>query len=696
MNSYHENLRATVVTSLRSQDLEQKKMKSKLNASMFTLYYAEGAAITADEKLEQAQSELNFKAMVKEQAVKNSNSSNNLLSSANQANQYLKQSTSNTAVCAANVQMAAAAIIRLAGDMGSIFSIINAADSESEIYTQANEALRLINDTAYSAELTSQLAMEASMLTSEVTSSTVLDRAKATNTAMNNLLKVASSEVDASFQVVAANNALLAAVSAKEKVAEGALAYINVDYKAATSSYNAINERLNLDLKVQPASSGTSFMVEFDRLKSPFPAQEDKPLYPVQQYYLLVVKESKSATFSISIAERLVQNAKCHVALEIPNGSKPADSKRPVPVTGIQVTQQQDTISVQVNFLSLKTNNEEPFILRDADEDELKLGVNYAVFVMAVYDDKYKRKLNTYDDFLSAPSQSFCLRNKLNAVDSASIAINPTRTADKTPEDIKMEEDFTMELDRILQEESKLELAGAEKHKSDYHYKMTFDMEENPNFQVQYRCMFLPESKNLPKDLLTKASLKSLFDDEMPDLEKIYGQFDPAIADFRAELDEVELQREQAGLDADEARKKVLADDFERVNARLAQALDQKEKAMKSLTMKSAGNLSFFFNLTLAEQVAAGNYIPAVRHSRNEPSAKKAKGATDKAEEGRKTSWTAFIGPATTDNFGNLLVPGRKYIPVVLSVSMAEEENLGQFANAISDIDYTAPFTYYE
>src|SRR5579872_7202590 len=98
MNSYNENLRSTVISSLQRQELEQKKEKAKKNASMFTLYYAEGATITALEKLQAANNVLGTKTDAKKQAVISSNISNNLLSSATQANQYLKQSVSNTAV----------------------------------------------------------------------------------------------------------------------------------------------------------------------------------------------------------------------------------------------------------------------------------------------------------------------------------------------------------------------------------------------------------------------------------------------------------------------------------------------------------------------------------------------------------------------------------------------------------------------
>ncbi|MDP9047216.1 MAG: hypothetical protein M3N14_03710, partial [Bacteroidota bacterium] len=184
MNTYNENLRTSVVASLQSQELAQKTVSAALNAAMFTLYYAEGATITANEKFTLAKEELAEKTSVKLQAVATSNISNNQLLSATQASQYAKQSVTNTAVCAANVQVASNAILRLASDLGSIYSIVNAADSDTDIFTQAQEARDLINQTAYEAEVASRIAMKASALMSEVSASTVMTMSTGTNNAM--------------------------------------------------------------------------------------------------------------------------------------------------------------------------------------------------------------------------------------------------------------------------------------------------------------------------------------------------------------------------------------------------------------------------------------------------------------------------------------------------------------------------------
>jgi hypothetical protein len=168
MNTYNDNLHAGVVDSLQNLDQDLKKINSQANAAMFTLYYAEGATITARNKLDTVKSKQSFVELVKGQAVKNSNISNNLLASATQANQYQKQSAANMATAASNVQIAANAIVRLSSDIGSISNIVQAADFDSEISDMADQTNHYIKRTAYDAEVASQSAMDASVATAKI------------------------------------------------------------------------------------------------------------------------------------------------------------------------------------------------------------------------------------------------------------------------------------------------------------------------------------------------------------------------------------------------------------------------------------------------------------------------------------------------------------------------------------------------
>ena len=559
MNSYNESLHFTVLSTLKNLDLEQQNLKSQVNAAMFTLYHAQGATIRTEERAAGARIAFGFKAEVQHQAVKDNNLSVNLLNAANLANQDVQSAVCDVAVCASNVQLAANVIVRLASDIGSIFSIVNAADFDSDIYVLAANAHELIDDTAYDAELASQLAMEASMLTAEISSSTVWDMAKTTNSLMGNLLRLTSADLDAAAQTIASNGKAMATASANEKLAEGSLLWSSAAYKATKSAYGLTNKELNINLEVDSRTkNGLSFTVDFDLIRSPFSFADTEvdQLYPVRDYFLIVVKENKKQVFSVSSANHLLSKGNEGV--------------------------------IRVNRPEAFHVSQEVSAAKDSDHEEIRLGINYVVFVMAVYTDDYKRKINCYDDYLSAPSEAFRLTKRLESIPGHAITVTAYNRKELSAEELTAA-DSGMEDD-------------------DYKYKLNFYTGENLNTEVAYRCMLLPYSP-----------------------------------------------------DADHALKD------------------------EPLQLKPG----FLFNVVIAGQVAEESYtlarkLPAVAGEGN---------GSEKPEHS-KLHWVAFFGPDTTDNFGDMLMPGKKYLPVILSYSTAGAAQQNDFVNALSAIATTDYFQY--
>jgi len=683
MNTYDENLRNTVVGTLQTQALEQKSLKSAYNTAAFALYYAQGATITAHEKLEAASQDLSDKSLVKEQAVVTSNISTNLLEAATVANQYIGQSVSNTAVCASNVQIATNAIARLAGDVCNIFSIINAADFHEDIYPPAEDVREMLNKTAYAAEYTSQVAMDASTLTSEVAAANVLSNAKVTNTQMGNLFGIVSADFNTATSLVAADNATLAAASAAEKIDEGELESALVDYNAANAAYDLLNKDLNLKLKIK-TTDAIHFNVSAQLIKAPFAHfnPTDFNLYPVSSYYVILVKESKQLTFSASMVENILLKYPRRYADVTPDPFDPKQAGKGKSKTEVLLLL--TTINKTIDYMDVLPGAGNTYVLQDSDGEVIKQGANYVAFLSAVYRDEYKKKINNYDDFLSAPSSPFCFTNKLARVENSAIHIKPINRALQKPEDKKSEDDFKAELERILQNDNiRMDDSGAvyplDAGASDYTYKLTFKVKENPVFAVAYRCMFLPYT-SLSEKMLTRASLKSFLQEQVA-LERINNEYDPQIAALGEELARANSAIEQATL-AKEAKKVI--DDLTIYSNEIQLLIDiltlEKDLEIANLKEKSNDKPGFFFNTALAEQVPTGNYTPA-KQDLLEP-------------VGGEISYHAFIGPATTDNFGNLLIKGSKYIPVILSVSSADEENQTKYTSALSDFSKRDSFHY--
>lgn len=621
MNTYNENLHSGIVNTLQAQLLNQQKLKSTRHASLFTLYYAEGATITATENLALATQVLDRKKLVKKQAVHDSNLCNNVLASATQANTFLKQSVTNIAVAAANVQVASNAIVKLASDTSSVFSIINAADFGSSIYNLALEAQGCMTKTASEAEQASKLAMEASWFTAEVSGPTVLDKAKSTNSAMGNILKIVSVEFNSVSQAVVTDNANLASVSVKEKAAEGVYEDISADCHAAWSAYRLTNKELNLNLLVdvsQPTTSKPDHMltVSFNAVQTPFPKDGTPKLpYPVSSYNIIVAKDQNKYTFSAAKAENVAEDyPKQFVGISMPGTttppaaatepataepaggtSAPSVASQPAPVpnpyaaingNAVTVTQVADKITCTFKYSDLA----------DSDGDTLKLGVNYVVFVMAVYCQDYKKKLNVFDDFISAPSATFTIATQLP---------KPT---------------------------------GITEAKNVINYTIG-------KVKAAVRVMFLPFPKDV-SGMLTVAGYEDL--DKWIEKEKAAGP-------------------KKEGPATDAGTETQAATDSTASSGTGTPAAENPDIAA------SPQKLDFIFNMLLAEQVTAANYISANYD-----------GTTKQAA-------SITILPDTTDNFGKPLIPGETYMPVVLAMPANEYDT--QTPN-MSDLDTKLNFVY--
>ncbi len=646
MNSYNENLRSSVVSSLNDQELELKKTTASLNAAMFSLYYAEGARITAAEKLEVISKTYSKQQKIQEQIVENNNLSVNLLAATNQEKTYVAKAVSNAAVGASNVQVAANAILNLASDVGSIFSIVNAADFDSQIYDQALDASKYMNSTAYAAEVASQYAMEGSMLTSKVSAETVAQEATATNASVKTMLDTLTAQFEATVEVMAADNAALAKASEVEKKAEGELGDINVEHYATRSAYLLSNDELNINLEVplntpkeKDNRSNIFYRVTFAPLESPFAVKGTKPGYPVENYYIMLVKNMNKSTFTITSAEALLLNPDQYVEVDpiLPKGK--------------------DSFSEKI-FISQ---------LKDSDGDDMDLGAEYVVFVFAKLSEKYKKALNNFDDYLSASSPVFSLVNKLNAPKASSFKY---------------------------------------KH---HDREIEFSLEQNKSYKVEYRLMLLPDKRELVQGLLTEQGVRSI-EREVEKLEKIAEMYDPKILALTQEINtlqvrinampaqievlEGELVSAKTKKEKDAIIKKI--EDLEtqlkidtavlkQTKKELRKTKADKKKAEKAINPNEYMKPGFLFNLTLANQVPAGSYHALTN-----------KEITIKPEKDDmvKVSAKVKIHEDMTDNFGNKLIDDVEYVPAVLAFSKEGEEQAGQFVNALSNFVVTEPIKY--
>lgn len=694
MNSYNDNLHDSVVNSLSAQELALKNAKAKLDASMFSLYYAQGAYITAYENLEVDTVKYNYKQHVNKSVIVNSDISTNVLASANQGSAYVASSVSNTATAAANTQIATNAIVKLASDMGSIFSIINAADFDTEIYEQAYNAYALMNDTAYVAEKTSQQSMEASAQIAEVSAKTVADMAVSTDASVKNLLGVLNADFDAISTKLIADNAALAAASVAEKIAEGKLEDLGVIYKSTKNAYGLSNAELNLDLTIATKDAEgvhypSSFIVSFNKYTNPFSSVESTNSIldnPVQDYYIMYAKESKKSVFSISDAEGIISKNDTTQFHKIDASSLSSDK----------------TISTKIFFKA----DDGKTIQKDTDGEVLAKGKGYVTFVVAIFKMDYKKTINNFNDYITAPSSVFTVTNQLIA--PAANTIEVTFEDSKTTS-IIIDNGTNKEIPVTTYQNQEIVFSASQ----------TLDITK-----ASYRCMFLPDNSEFIKGLLKSSSLERVEQNVTNlDVQKIVKKsskvenLQSQINDIQTNLKSAEdtssividfinafeeaihgkskkvltsfmslLKKENNGLETLLSDLKI--EKPENVNevelvifARLVVELEIvlisieiTEPTKKTINLEKPG---FFFNLTVAEQVTASNYSVAISE-------------LSKGENAFKV----LLADESTDNFGNRLIPGNKYIPVILTISNDTPQKAVKFDNALSDYSNTQPFYY--
>ncbi|WP_298423896.1 hypothetical protein [uncultured Kordia sp.] len=722
MSSYNDNLHSSVVSSLNAQELELQKVKAKQDASMFSLYYAQGARITASEKLEVTSEKYEYEQKVNGQATVDSDISTNVLASANNAKTYTDKSVTNTSVAASNMQIATNAIVKLSSDTGSILSIVSAGDFGTEIYDQAKNAAILMDNTAYVAEVASQKSMESSASISEVSTKTLVDKATVTDTSVKDLLAVVSGELEATNTLVQTETSEVATTSTEEKKAEGQLEDLSVSYRATRDAYKLSNSQLNLDLTVLPSIAHQKFTASFNIYKNPFHLEanttDDKSTAtksPVDSYYVMLVKESQRQTFTINNAETIVNNGSTLSYVKI----DPSDARNGRISQTIYISQPKGTELGEVK------------VLHDSDGNEFKLGDDYVIFVLTVFTTEYKKSINTFDDYLSAASMMFTMKHTLNRPSFDSISVAPINSAPQ-----KLEFD-------ILQ-------------------KLEFDFEFNKpaktKINVGYRCIFLPDNCELIDGLLTAADLQHI--------EKGI-EFDEEIANYNYEIHDLQQQNDYLkgkksndsgakdvdtkGIDAKIAHNKA---EITKLEIKLKEA-EKQRKANDEYKAKPG----FFFNTTIAEQIPAGSYTdgnvaaisfseyflkkyPILSKESKDGDAKKLESTIKKfikdfiggksilvlcvdfvkilkeiikAEKKLETllknealmsdfvlvlaGYTPFtvsmeFAAETTDNFGNRLIGSNSYIPAVLVVSDTTETQEKMFKNTLSNFGKTNPFTY--
>lgn len=216
INPYAAKLKATKATILQTQQAELLSLQRQAGAADYILTAALAAGTVAGNNLKAAQKNQAAKLLMVEKLSAAINDTDNLAAIATLASQNVTQWVTNAAVSAANVQVAATTVVKVASSIASINAIVITADSETRMAQAARDANKLIDETAYAAEVSSGTAMTMSALASQISAPTVADKAKAAQLAVDNLSTVANTDPGILQQVTNVFNANTKAITKAE------------------------------------------------------------------------------------------------------------------------------------------------------------------------------------------------------------------------------------------------------------------------------------------------------------------------------------------------------------------------------------------------------------------------------------------------------------------------------------------------
>ncbi len=588
MNTYNDNLQVTVEDILTDLQSKQTMLNSQYKNNEYVLYYAQGATIKAQERLDKVVDAYEFARKVDEEGVENNNQAVNLLATSTHAGESVASSVTNAATAASNVQIAANAISKLAADIGSAFNVSYAADYGTDIYELGHKTNEFIRHTAYRAERASQLAMEATTETSEVIASQLLADSTQAKSDIDNLLKATQAEFTKLTTTRAADNAALASAFTAERVAKGVYLDSLSNAKAINAAYDNISKKLNYNLQVATSSS-SSINIKYSQYRQPFPATDGdgKKSYAIPsaspKYYAVIVPDDHKLMFNLDKAKLLFTNYKESRFIELnKSGSK-----------GVSDNGKSDHWLTHEELIKVKG-------VSDSEGKPVTAGAPYVVFLYIEVSLDYKKYIDSLSDFLSAFSTTFTLTTELPA------AIN---------------------IEVALPDEDKNPPANTAVSVNNVVGKIQFEVPFKPVNGIEYRCMLLPEGT--------------------PGIDRLLTAVNNSEVDSRISLNTVQ---------------------------------SRSDKPLSSLSKKGEQGLGFYFNLDIAQLVTPSNYTLA---------------NMVKDQEIGKDSLQFYsdLTVETTDNFGDDIQPGKKYIPVVLSIVPDNITDYKNYTSVISDISSTDVIT---
>lgn len=313
MNTYSENFQQAASSTLSALINQKTTVDSSLGAANTALYYAQGAQITAVQKLSAAQLAVAHSDKVNAESLAVDNQAINILATATESQANVATTTTNVATAAANIQIASNAIATLAADVGAALNLASASLFGTDTFKKIQDLNDYLNETANNAKAASLTAMEATGFAAEIIAGDLLAQATRVKTKFDNILSITQADFVAKSDAVVADNAVLTQAKNQVRQSEGLAIDARKDDQAVQHAYAKANKQLNLNLAVQMANAdnGVQVTVSLDQLQSPLPkfydAKNSGKTIPDAEpnYFLTFVSLNQAPMFTYAQAEQL-------------------------------------------------------------------------------------------------------------------------------------------------------------------------------------------------------------------------------------------------------------------------------------------------------------------------------------------------------------------------------------------------------
>lgn len=642
-----------VYTELEVKRLMQQNLEK---AAKIGLYYAHGLTDKAENKLEADREDFKSTGELLQQATNFTAVCDNIVIAATAAASDAQNTKSAVSTAAVNIQAAADALTNLAADVAAIYAVATSKDYGSKIQKLAGRSNDLTRLVAEKAEAATLQALSATIEATESGASATLAQAKTLNQDVKTLATALAKNMESLQTKIADDTHKLNTAIAQEKEKDGIYQTALQEDRALQYSERFIGATSNYDISyIKVGTLGDQFKVGFNRFTEDQYLLNDGDLQKVRvlkEYRVIFTKWDDSAAFDVQAAKAAKHYTS--VVLSTIKAALKASDTAADSFSSIQRFDFELSFAADEYFSSGSDHQsfqEGPIKAVDFKGESISQGVPYAIFVYAVYTDEYQNQMRDTDGLLSLPSLPFILLTDLPRTNPPSLEFYPHRSGkgSQAITTIAMRVRFTVD-------------------------ELLFNGDDLRDL-TDFRVILFKEKDRLAAEVNQVLSHKRavLF-----------------------ELDQICRQTEQNFLDAQQAYQVALATgegdlpkltrDLEEAEASFILATDQYEPQQASVNQLNRFRGSgFFFDAEILESIPDAYTLTAVQVKESDQS----------YPSGSERTYMAINQSGDiTDNYGEPLLYGERYVALVLSAVKSDEpSNYSLFQPVYSEFSAAEIFT---